>query len=157
MQESAKPVKNQTVNLTRQFLQYLIVGGMAFLVDLSALYGLTEFVSLHYLVSATIGFLLGLLLNYLLCVAWIFEYRALENAIHEFLLFALIGIIGLLLNNVLLYGFTEGLGMFYLVSKLLAAGIILVFNFSLRRHILFSETRYARWVRQSRSTEQVAS
>lgn len=157
MSHKIKTLLNQNAELLRQLFLYLIVGGTAFVVDFLALYGLTEFVSLHYLLSATLSFLLGLAVNYALCISWIFDYRALQNALHEFTVFALIGVVGLVLNNVLLYGFTEGLGLYYLASKLLAAGFVLVFNFSLRRHILFSDTRYARWVRQLQTSQQTSS
>ena len=122
----------------RQFAQYVLVGGAAFAVDISVLYLLTEEAGLHYLISATIAFLLGLVTNYLLCIAWVFDIRIMSNRLYEFTLFGLIGIAGLLLNNVLLYTLTDGLGLHYLVSKFVAAGVILIFNFSLRRRMLFS-------------------
>ncbi len=150
-------MSKQQQMLLKQLFQYLIVGGIAFIVDFSVLYGLTEFVSLHYLFSATMGFIFGLLVNYTLCVRWIFNYRPVENRTHEFAVFATIGIIGLVLNNFLLYGFTESIGIHYLLSKLMAAGFVLVFNFSLRRHILFSDTRYARWIRQLKTSQETLS
>jgi putative flippase GtrA len=122
----------------RQFLQYVLVGGTSFAVDFSTLYLLTEQAGLHYLISATIAFLLGLVTNYLLCITWIFDVHVMNNRLHEFTVFGCIGIAGLMLNNVLLYALTDWLGLFYLVSKTISAGIILIFNFSLRRRILFS-------------------
>ncbi len=122
----------------RQFLQYTLVGGTAFVVDFSGLYLLTEQAGFHYLVSATIAFFLGLVINYLLCIAWVFDVRIMSNRLHEFTLFGVIGIVGLLLNNALLYALTDWLGLYYLMSKAITAGIILIFNFSLRRRILFS-------------------
>lgn len=126
-----------------QFVQYALVGGTAFAVDFSTLYLLTEQAGFHYLVSATIAFLLGLVINYLLCIAWVFDVRIMSNRLHEFSVFGLIGIAGLLLNNALLYALTDGLGLHYLMSKVIAAGIILTFNFSLRRRMLFSARHFA--------------
>ncbi|MCB1967535.1 MAG: GtrA family protein [Candidatus Accumulibacter sp.] len=127
--------------LMRQFIQYILVGGLAFVVDFMALFLLTEKFALHYLVSASVAFLLGLVTNYLLCVAWIFDYRALQNQAHEFAIFSLIGLVGLLLNNLLMYAFTEFLGFYYLLSKAGAAALILFFNFFFRRLLLFSERK----------------
>lgn len=141
--ESASITKTGIVRLARQFLQYVLVGGIAFIVDFTTLFALTEFAGLHYLVSASCGFAAGLAVNYLLCIRWIFDFRSLANASHEFAVFSLIGILGLLLNNALLYVQTEFLGFHYLASKLIAAAIILLFNFSLRRYLLFTERNKA--------------
>lgn len=130
--------------LFRQFLAYIIVGGIAFACDFAILYGLTEFLRFHYLISASAGFLAGLVTNYLLCISFIFDYRALSNTAHEFLLFFAIGVVGLALNNLLLYALTDGAGLHYLNSKLVAAGIVLIFNFVSRRHLLFSESSSAK-------------
>lgn len=127
-----------------QFLSYVAVGGTAFVVDFGVLYFLTEHVGIYYIASATAGFLLGLIVNYLLCVFWIFDFRAISKATREFGLFAVIGIAGLLLNNTLIWLLTELAGFHYLVSKLVAAAVVLVFNFTLRRQLLFSNNRLAR-------------
>lgn len=130
--------------IMRQFVRYVLVGGLAFVVDFTALLLLTEKFETHYLVSASIAFLLGLTTNYILCVAWIFDYRALQNPAHEFAIFSLVGLVGLLLNSFLMFAFTEFLGFYYLLSKAGAAALILFFNFFFRRLLLFSERKEAR-------------
>ncbi len=124
--------------LTRQFIRYLYVGGLSFLVDFACLYYLTEHIGMHYLISATLAFSLGLTTNYLLCLAWVFDFRRMPNRWHEFMVFSAIGLFGLFLNNLLLWLLTEYAGLYYLVSKIIATAAILFFNFSLRRWLLFS-------------------
>ena len=124
--------------LTRQFIRYLYVGGLSFLVDFACLYYLTEHIGMHYLISATLAFSLGLTTNYLLCLAWVFDFRRMPNRWHEFMVFSAIGLFGLVLNNLLLWLLTEYAGLYYLVSKIIATAAILFFNFSLRRWLLFS-------------------
>lgn len=128
-----------TPPILRQFTQYVLVGGLAFIVDISVLFLATEMAGLHYLISASIAFLAGLATNYLLCIVWVFDFRALNNKVHEFIIFGAIGILGLLLNNLLMYLLTEHMGLHYLVSKIVAAIAILLFNFSLRRTLLFRD------------------
>jgi len=124
--------------LTRQFIRYLYVGGLSFLVDFACLYYLTEHIGMHYLISATLAFSLGLTTNYLLCLAWVFDFRRMPNRWHEFMVFSAIGLFGLVLNNLLLWLLTQHAGLYYLVSKIIATAAILFFNFSLRRWLLFS-------------------
>lgn len=124
--------------LVQQFIRYASVGGFSFVVDFSCLYLLTEYIGLHYLWSATLAFGAGLATNYLLCLLWVFDFRRMQNHLHEFLAFGAIGMVGLLLNNMLLYMLTDFIGLHYLLSKVFSAAVILLFNFSLRRWMLFS-------------------
>ena len=53
-------------NLLIQFVRYFFVGGFAFIVDFGLLYILTEYAGLHYLLSATLSFIAGLVVNYII-------------------------------------------------------------------------------------------
>lgn len=126
--------------LAQQFIRYVGVGGFSFLVDFSCLYLLTDLAGWHYLLAATLAFIAGLVTNYLLCLRWVFDFRRMHNRLHEFAAFGIIGLAGLLLNNLLLFLLTEAASLHYLLSKLFAAAFVLLFNFSLRRWMLFSPT-----------------
>lgn len=128
----------KTSSLHTQFLRYFMVGGVAFTADFAALFVLTEFGCLHYLASATIAFLVGVAVNYGLSIAWVFDQRTIGNRVHEFTIFALIGVAGLLFNLALMWFFTEVLRLYYLESKVVAAGMIFLFNFGARKILLFS-------------------
>lgn len=121
-----------------QFFRYIFVGGVAFLVDFASLYILTDYFGIFYLTSAAIAFILGLITNYMLSINWIFNRRTLSNKTMEFTVFALIGIIGLGLNELFIWVFTAELNFYYLMSKILAAIIILFWNFFARKITLFS-------------------
>lgn len=127
------------LKIAGQFRRYMLVGGLAFVVDYMMLFLLATQAGFHYQIAAAIAFLCGLIVNYTLCVSWIFDHRSFASKRHEFLVFSAIGLVGLALNGFLIHLMTELAGLHYLNSKLVAAGLILVFNFSLRRHILFSE------------------
>ncbi len=127
-----------TNTLQNQFLRYFLVGGVAFILDISTLYLLTEFANCYYLTAAGIAFLLGLTINYVLSVYWVFDYRAVNNRILEFLIFTVIGLIGLAINEVILYVLTEKLAVYYVFSKVFSTMIIFIFNFGMRKIMLFS-------------------
>lgn len=124
----------------RQFGRYLIVGGLAFVADYGVLFLLAHLAAVHYLLSASAGFMVGLSVNYALCIVWVFDYRAVPDRGREFAIFALIGVTGLGINNGIIFAATEWAGLHYMVSKLVAAAGVLVFNFTLRRHFLFSKS-----------------
>jgi putative flippase GtrA len=130
-------VKDQTDRTKIQLFRYIFGGGVAFAVDFISLFVLTNYLGIYYLISAAIAFTLGLLLNYILSVKWVFNRRTIENRTFEFGIFAFIGIVGLGLNEVFIWFFTQDLQIYYLISKILASIIILFWNFFARKFILF--------------------
>lgn len=121
----------------RQFIKYTIVGGSAFFVDYSLLYILTNYLKMNYLLAAACAFSAGLVINYILSIIWVFDNRNIDNPMLEFLIFTGIGIVGLFLNECLLWVFTDWLQIHYMVSKIYATAILYVTNFMLRKVILF--------------------
>jgi putative flippase GtrA len=131
---NADPRRNDLVS---QFTRYLIVGGIAFVFDSGSLYVLAEFGRLHYLAAAAIAFLLGLLVNYYLSVFWVFNKRTMDKPIIEFLIFAAIGVVGLGLNEAIIWEIREHLHWHYMIGKVFSAAGVLLWNFTARKIILF--------------------
>lgn len=139
----------RTNNLFVQFFRYFIVGGLAFIVDFGILLFLTffPFFRKYYILSASISFLCGLITNYLISIFWVFTNRTINKFYNEFIIFSLIGIIGLGLNSLLIWIFTEFIfnSMFYIndiqiriiTSKILTAILVFLWNFFARKLILF--------------------
>ncbi len=126
-----------TDRLLVQFVRYFFVGGFAFIVDFGLLYILTEYAGLHYLLSATLSFISGLLVNYIISCIWVFSNSKFKNRLVEFLFFAAIGVVGLLLNDALIWLFTDCIGTHYMFSKIVAAAIVYLWNFFARKYLVF--------------------
>lgn len=126
-----------TDRLLVQFVRYFFVGGFAFVVDFGLLYILTEYAGLHYLLSATLSFISGLLVNYIISCIWVFSNSKFKNRLVEFLFFAAIGVVGLLLNDALIWLFTDCIGTHYMFSKIVAAAIVYLWNFFARKYLVF--------------------
>lgn len=127
-----------TNNTLIQAMRYFFVGGVAFVVDFSLLFLLTSKVGIHYLVSAAISFIFGLIINYFLSRVWVFNKAIIKNRLMEFGLVILISIVGLLLNELFIWFFTDKINIYYLLSKIIAAGIIFWWNFFARKFILYN-------------------
>lgn len=128
-----QPTNNSLIQLFR----YCFVGGFAFIVDAGGLFVLTEYAEIYYLLSATISFILGLVVNYLLSTAWIFKKSKLSNRWTEFLIYSVIGVVGLGLNTLFLWLFTDCLHIYYMLSKIITAAVVMLWNFFARKIILF--------------------
>ena len=132
-----KLLKEKTGNKLIQLFRYCITGGTAAIVDFSSLYILTELINIHYLISAIIAFIFGLTTNYILSIFWVFNKRRLKSRFLEFIIFSIIGIVGLGLNELIIWYFTEYVHFHYLLSKVVSTIVIFSWNFLARKFILF--------------------
>jgi putative flippase GtrA len=121
-----------------QLFRYTLVGGLAFLVDYGSLLLLKEMTGMHYLWAAAIAFTFGVVTNYCLSIKWVFDKRIIHSQQVEFLIFAILGILGLGINELVMFALTSGAGLHYLGSKLVSTGITFGWNFISRKILLFS-------------------
>lgn len=127
-------------SLMGQFIRYLFTGGLAFVVDFG-LFALCLYVfELHYLLANLAGLLAGLALNYYISVAWVFTAceRKLENRkLAEFLVFAIVGFAGVGINQLMMLLMVGQMQWQEMISKMIAAVVVLMWNFGARKVILF--------------------
>ncbi|MGE4385808.1 MAG: GtrA family protein [Endomicrobiaceae bacterium] len=131
-------ITKKTDNSYMQFIKYFFASAIALFVDITTLFLLTEYCQLYYLFSATISFLLGIFITYLFSKLYIFNKTSVKNKTLEFSIFLLIGVIGLLINNLFLYVFTEFFNVYYIFSKCIVVIITYLWNFFARKKFIFS-------------------
>lgn len=115
-----------------QFFRYIFVGGFAAIVNMGSLYIFTEFVHLYYLIANVLGFILGLVTNYVLSKLLVFAKENSLNKVAEFVIYAMIGVIGLGLDTLFVWLFTN-LGIYYMLSKLISTVLVFIWNFVARK------------------------
>ena len=86
-----KKIFYPAIHLFIQFFRYFGVSGICLLVDTGTLFVLTEYAGINYLISTFIGYSLGLILNYILSVTWVFKTKRMANRPMEFGIFVVIG------------------------------------------------------------------
>lgn len=133
-----KLFKEKTDNIFLQFFRYIFVGGTAFIVDFFFLYLFTDICGIYYLIAAVLSFIISVLVNYIMSTKWVFNQDKI-NKVLEFNLFIIISTVGLVFTEILLYFFTDILGLYYLVSKIIAAIIVLFWNFLARRVMFYGK------------------
>lgn len=131
-------LKGKSTNTLVQLFRYIWVGGFAFIIDYASLYILTNYLNINYLISAALSFLLGLTTNYLLSTNWVFNSGRLNNKFTEFVIFGTIGIVGLAINEIIMYICCEFINLHYMISKLLSTALVFFWNFFGRKYILFT-------------------
>ncbi len=126
-----------TENTIIKFFRYIFVGGLAFIVDSSILFVL-EYNGLHYLLATAIAFTIGLFVNFILAKKLVFTEKATVNKFQgEFFIYGLVGLIGLLITEGLMYLLTGLQGVYFMISKVIVAIIVLIWNFMARKILLY--------------------
>lgn len=124
-----------------EFIRYFVASAGALAIDLGLLFCLVELFGIHYLTSAVVSFMTGMLFVYALSVRWVFNHRSVQNRRLELTIFLVIGFAGLALNAAIMWTGTDAVGLPYLVSKLFSIVIVFTFNFAMRKALLFSARR----------------
>jgi putative flippase GtrA len=125
--------KKRSNNFLVQFSRYIFVGSVATVVDIGMLFLLTSVIGVHYLLSAALAFVMGIIVNYKLSTLWIFEKTNKRKT--EITIFTLIGIVGLGLNELILWIAVEEFAIYYVLAKIISTAIILIWNFTARRFL----------------------
>ena len=120
--------------LINQILKFGVVGGIAFVIDYGILFLLAKVIGLNELISAAISFIISLTFNYFLSTKWVFEAK--KQTPKEVIIFVLLSVVGLGINEVLIYLGTKKLGIDVMMVKLFATAIVMVYNFITRKLIL---------------------
>lgn len=116
-----------------QFTKYFGVALIGYIVDFGILLIFKELLGLHYLIAASAGFILGLIVVYILSDRFVFGESKIVSKKLQFTAFAVIGVIGLLLLNLLMWVFTDIFGVIYIASKIIATVFVYMWNFLARR------------------------
>ena len=120
------------IKIMKQIIRFGIVGIIAFIIDYALLYILTEFMGIHYLISSTISFIVSLIINYILSIYWVFDVKR-KQTIKEVSIFVFLSIIGLGINQIIMYIGADLLSVHYMICKLVATFIVMVYNFITRK------------------------
>ena len=155
MKEKIKALYIQNKTLIIEFVKYCVVGGTAFVFDFAAYLGLIELVFVpkygrayvddNFLIDfvcITVGFIVGLIVNYFFSMFWVFTSKKQQqqgkNA-RAFTIFAIIGVIGYFLKQLLMYIQLDWLLINRVIANIIAAGIVLVWNYLARKVIIFKK------------------
>lgn len=125
-------------SMQQEIFKYLIAGGLAFATDLAVLYGCTELLNIHYLLSNVVSYSCGLIVAYLLNTRWVFRYRRFAHKTHkEFTLFTMIVLIGLGISEAIMLALVSAGLAHYVEAKFVATFFVMVFNYIAKKRILF--------------------
>lgn len=122
--------------LLTQLAKFGVVGVIAFFIDYGTMLFLTEVFGVPYLASTTIGFIVAVIFNYLASMRYVFKHKEEMSRRREFIIFFVLSVIGLGLNDVLMFVGVDLIGVDYRITKIVVTAIVMVYNFITRKIFL---------------------
>lgn len=119
-----------------QIFKFGFVGGVAFLIDYGVLIFSKEILHFDVLISAALGFCISVIFNYFASVKWVFDVNNDNSKSKNFILFIIFSVIGLILTEFIMHFGSNVLNINYMLVKIFATIIVMVFNFITRKKFL---------------------
>lgn len=132
--------------LISQIMRFGIVGVLAFLIDYGIFVLLANVLNVYYLIANFFGFTISLIFNYLMSMKFVFARKEDADKKKEFVTFAVLSVIGLVLNELIILACVDGIylhsvnlqrifdiGFAKQAGKIIATGIVMVYNFISRK------------------------
>ena len=113
-----------------RFIRFGIVGCSGMIVDFGVTWLCKEKLRWNKYLSNSLGFILAATNNYLWNRIWTFQSES-EAVAREYISFVVIAVIGLGLNNLIIYLLHERLHLNFYLSKLLAIACVTIWNFTM--------------------------
>lgn len=130
-------MSESTAAILFKFLKFGLVGFFGLLLDFGVTYLIKEKLNLNKYVANSLGFTVACASNYSLNRAWTF-HSADPAIVWQLSKFLLVSVVGLLLNNLILYFLTDRVNINFYYSKFLAIVLVFCWNFSVNYLYTFS-------------------
>lgn len=118
-----------------QLVKFGFVGVIAAAIDVGVLVLFTEVFGADVLISSGISFCVSVIANYILSMKFVFKSKG-QSKLKEFMVFVLLSVGGLCINQFIMWLGTEKFSFYYLAVKFAAMVIVPIYNFITRKVFL---------------------
>ncbi|MBL1223875.1 GtrA family protein [Enterococcus sp. BWR-S5] len=124
--------------MLNKIIGFGIVGIIATAIDFASLFLLKSVLGVDVYIATTIAFSLSLIFNYIASMKYVFVAKEGLSVKKQMVIFLVTSVIGLLINQAVMYVGIEWLHVYYMLAKFLATAVTMVFNF-VARHLLLEK------------------
>lgn len=124
------------IDLFKQLVRFGIVGVISTLLDYGLMVLFAEVFGIYYLLSSTLSYAISLVFNYLASMKYVFRSKEDMDKRKEFVIFTVLCLMGMGINQLILWLIVEHFGIDYRFSKILATLVVMVWNFVTRKIFL---------------------
>lgn len=122
--------------LLTQLAKFGVVGVLATLIDFVVLIALTELGGWDPVLSAAVSFVVSVVFNYVASMRFVFTRRDDLGRAEELVIFVALSVVGLLINEALMWLGTSALSLNYVLVKVVATALVMLWNFCSRKRWL---------------------
>lgn len=122
--------------LTVQFVKFGIVGVIAICIDYGLFLLMTYVFGINYLIASAISFVISTIFNFAASMRYVFAGKRGQTRSQQFVIFFVLSVVGLGVNQLVLWMCVDLLAWLAWVGKLAATFIVMIFNFVTRKVFL---------------------
>ena len=123
-------------DLVIQIFKFIVVGGIATIIDWIIYFVLYHFLKVPPLIANIISFSVSVVYNYWASCKYVFNVTKDKSKLRLFVEFIIFALIGLGINELIIFGLYNKAGWNAMLVKVLATIIVMTFNFITRKKFL---------------------
>ena len=127
-------LNDNQIKLLVQIFKFVIVGGIATLIDWIIYFICYHFIGIEPLIANIISFTISVIYNFWASIKYVFDVK--NNNKRNFIIFVVFALIGLGLNEIIIFLLHNKLSWNAMLVKIIATAIVMVFNFVTRKKLL---------------------
>ena len=127
-------LNDNQIKLLVQIFKFIIVGGIATIIDWIIYYICYHFIGIEPLIANIISFTISVIYNFWASIKYVFDVKG-DNK-KNFIIFVVFAVIGLGLNEIIIFLLHNKLLWNAMLVKIIATAIVMVFNFVTRKKLL---------------------
>ena len=127
-------LNDNQIKLLVQIFKFVIVGGIATLIDWIIYFICYHFIGIEPLIANIISFTISVIYNFWASIKYVFDVKG--NNKRNFIIFIVFAVIGLGLNEIIIFLLHNKLSWNAMLVKIIATAIVMVFNFVTRKKLL---------------------
>lgn len=137
MRVALRDIVIQLYSKYRNLILYGIIGGLSVSIDFAVFGLLTHFFPEYYLLANIVSVNCGIVNSFLMNRH--FNFKVKNKSVFRFMVFYIVGMIGLLISSGMLYLMVNMADMNLLVSKVVTIFVVTLFQFTLNKNVTFRQ------------------